>query len=209
MVADDDPAHADASPPAADGPPVDGRTARAVATRERVLEAAQEQFLESHYEDVTLDAIADQAGVTRQTVHNAFGSKGDLLAEAARSLLVPRHRLAGPAHRPALVTTLVEEYEQVGDTLVRLLAVEDRVPAVAALLVDARAEHHEFLASILADVLPPPGPDRTRFLGAVHAALDVQVWKLLRRDLGFSVGDTEAVLGRFLSAALDAAHTDG
>ncbi len=181
---------------------MEARAAKAAATRQRILQAAQARFLASHYEDVTLNAVATDAGVTRQTVLNVFDSKEHLFVEAARSLPVPRDRLRGPADRPRVVATLLEEHELVGDAVIRLLAVEDRIPAVGALMEENRAKHHRFLATVFADVLPSRGRARQRMLGEIHAALDVYVWKLLRRDLAFSVAETQAVFERFLAAAL-------
>jgi len=53
-------------------------TSRAAAmevTRERVLEAAADSFTAQWYDDVTMRAIADAAGVALQTVVNHFGTK--------------------------------------------------------------------------------------------------------------------------------------
>ena len=59
------------------------RAAAAAATRERILEVATEHFLARYYDDVTLAAIAKEAGVSQQTVINHFASKEGLLEAAA------------------------------------------------------------------------------------------------------------------------------
>ena len=58
------------------------RAAAAEATRERILTAAAEAFLEGWYDDVTIAAIAARAGVSGQTVINHFGSKEELATTA-------------------------------------------------------------------------------------------------------------------------------
>ena len=63
------------------------RAAAAEATRERILSAAADVFLEGWYDDVTIAAIAKRAGVSGQTVINHFGSK-----EAARDRRVRAHQ---------------------------------------------------------------------------------------------------------------------
>lgn len=62
------------------------RAAAAAATRERILDVATEQFLERYYDEVTLAAIAKQAGVSQQTVINHFKSKEGLLEVAVERL---------------------------------------------------------------------------------------------------------------------------
>ena len=58
------------------------RAAAAEATRERILEAAADAFLEHWYDDVTIASVAKRAGVSGQTVINHFGGKEPLAAAA-------------------------------------------------------------------------------------------------------------------------------
>lgn len=57
------------------------RTAQAIETRRRIRAAAEELFLADGYVATSMDAIAKAAGVSRQTVFTAFGSKAGLLSE--------------------------------------------------------------------------------------------------------------------------------
>ena len=56
------------------------------ATRQRIIEAALKLALEQAYEDITLIAIAEAAGVSHQTVLNHFESKEKVAAAAAELL---------------------------------------------------------------------------------------------------------------------------
>ena len=58
------------------------RAKAAAATRERLLAAAWQHFATHPYEDVRLQEIAAEAGVTAQTLHPQFGSKDQLLTAA-------------------------------------------------------------------------------------------------------------------------------
>jgi TetR/AcrR family transcriptional repressor of mexJK operon len=49
------------------------------------LSAARRVFLELGFVSATMDAIADMAGVSKQTVYNHFGSKEELFASMVRS----------------------------------------------------------------------------------------------------------------------------
>ena len=59
-----------------------GRSARARATRRRIVDAAHELFTGNGYIATTLEQIAQHAGVAVQTVYFHFGNKATLLKEA-------------------------------------------------------------------------------------------------------------------------------
>ncbi|MBO2463571.1 TetR/AcrR family transcriptional regulator [Actinomadura violacea] len=57
---------------------------RRSASDEKILAAAKELFLADRYDGVTLERIAERAGVSRQTVYNRFGSKETVFREMVR-----------------------------------------------------------------------------------------------------------------------------
>lgn len=59
------------------------------ATRERVLEAARDLFNDTGYEETTIRAIAERAGVSVGSVFTTFASKGEILSEVMMSRLEP------------------------------------------------------------------------------------------------------------------------
>lgn len=56
------------------------RRPRSQAKRERILEAARAVLLGQGYQAASMDAIAEQAGVSKATVYGHFGRKEDLFA---------------------------------------------------------------------------------------------------------------------------------
>jgi AcrR family transcriptional regulator len=58
------------------------RQRNARLTRNRLLEAARQQFLQQGYQGTSLRSIAAQAGVDVMLIHRYFGSKRDLFTEA-------------------------------------------------------------------------------------------------------------------------------
>lgn len=58
------------------------RTARGADTREAILFAGKDVFLEEGYEGASMDRIAERAGVTKRTVYAHFASKHVLFSEA-------------------------------------------------------------------------------------------------------------------------------
>jgi AcrR family transcriptional regulator len=164
------------------------RAAAAAATRERILDVATEHFLARYYDDVTLAAIAKQAGVTQQTVINHFTSKEGLLQDAADRLDPERFRRANAADP---VANVVDDYEPAGDAVIRMLALEERVPALAPFLARGRAGHRAWVAEAFAGQLPDTaGPAYEQALNLHVLATDITTWKLLRRDMGLSRAQT-------------------
>jgi AcrR family transcriptional regulator len=58
-----------------------GRRARALRTRTAVLDSAARQFLEDGYGRTTIASIAQEAGVSVETIYKSFGSKPRLVRE--------------------------------------------------------------------------------------------------------------------------------
>ena len=183
-------------------------TARADAaqlTHARVIAAARERFLRAPYDDVTLAGVAADAGVSTQTVLNRFGTKERLFLAFAAEFFPEIDALRATARRGdvcSVVRVLVRQYELMGDLNVRVLALEDRLPALAEVSRAGRENHRAWLEDTFAAQLPArPGPRRTT-VNSLYAATDVYLWKLLRRDLQVSLAETTRVMQRLVEGAL-------
>ncbi|WP_433224732.1 TetR/AcrR family transcriptional regulator [Microtetraspora malaysiensis] len=178
------------------------RAAAMEATRVRILEAAVALWARRWYDDVTLQHIADEAGVSVQTIVNHFDSK-DGLADAIADRLASQTEVARQAPAgdvPAIVAVLFEDYEGHGDANVLWIAQVDRVPAIARAAAHARGQHRAWLERVFADRLPARGPAREHALTLHYAATDVYLWKLWRRDLGLSREDAERAMCDLLTS---------
>jgi AcrR family transcriptional regulator len=179
------------------------RADAAQATAARLLDAAVRRFTDQPYEDVSLEEIAQDAGVTKRTLLRRFRSKDALFVagmdRAAREMM--RSRDAAPVGDVAgAVTNLVDHYERWGENRLRLLAQEDRIPVVAENVRGGRRYHWSWVEQKFAPLLGGlEGAARTRRIAALVAITDVYTWKLLRRDLGLSRADTEQLLVELLS----------
>lgn len=58
---------------------MDGRTARSRRTRRRIVEAATRRFTEQGFIGATIEDVADNAGVSVQSIYYSFGTKLRLL----------------------------------------------------------------------------------------------------------------------------------
>jgi AcrR family transcriptional regulator len=77
------------------------RAEQALETRRRIRAAADELFLQRGYTDVSMDDIAKAAGVARQTVFSAFGSKAKVLKDVLDVRLAGDDAPLSLAERPA------------------------------------------------------------------------------------------------------------
>lgn len=172
------------------------------STRERILRAAYDQWLERPYDQVSVQSVAEAAGVSRQTVVRQFGTK-DELALAVVDWQKPREdgfRAVTPGDIESAVERLVDRYETMGDANVRILELEGRVPAIDYLLEISRAGHREWIERTL---VPDSASDSLdELVLALYAATDVTVWKLLRRDLGQSRAVAQATILRLVRGIL-------
>ena len=180
------------------------RAERAAATRQRIVDAAQALFVDRSSE-FTLDRVAASSGVSVQTVLRLFGSKEALILAAIgtfRQSAEPRY--VGPTGSiGAVVERLFDDYEDIGDRVIRMLAEEFRIAGFAEIAAIGRARHREWVTAAFGQQLARDrGRRRTVVLTALLAATDVYVWQLLRRDLGLDRKTSESIVERLVSGAL-------
>ncbi|WP_164873338.1 TetR/AcrR family transcriptional regulator [Rhodococcus xishaensis] len=94
-----------------------GRRPGPTATRDRILEAARNQFADKGFEHTTVRSIAAAAGVDSALVHHYFGTKQRLLVEAIAvpwdpvSLLGPLAAVPVDALGEALARTVIGAWD--------------------------------------------------------------------------------------------------
>ena len=174
------------------------RAEAAAETGRRILEAVIELHRERFFDQVSLEDVAERAGVTVQTVIRRFGSKEGLIEAAAEEgkRQVMRQRNQAPiGDIEGAVKNLMDHYEEWGDSALRLLAQEERVAAFRAVTDAGRALHYEWVERTFAPLLAErAGTARRRLLAELIAICDVYFWKILRRDLGLSREQTELAI---------------
>jgi AcrR family transcriptional regulator len=174
------------------------RAEAAAETGRRILEAVIELHRERFFDQISLEDVAERAGVTVQTVIRRFGNKERLIEAAAEegTRQVIRQRDQAPVGDvKGAVENLVDHYEEWGDSALRLLAQEERVAAFRSITDAARALHYEWVERTFAPLLAKrTGTARRRLLAELVAICDVYFWKLLRRDLGLSRDQTEIAI---------------
>lgn len=173
---------------------------------ERILAAAYDRFLSAYYDEVTLEQIAADAGVTVQTVIRRFGSKEGIvrsLTEVVAARVVTQRDAAPVGDLRGAIANLVGHYEHEGDLALHLLRQEQRVPAFGEVTAQGKRIHADWCARVFAPWLSDlKGTDRRRRSAQVVAICDVYNWHLLRRQQGLSRRQTELALVELLEGVL-------
>jgi AcrR family transcriptional regulator len=173
-------------------------------TRGRIIAAATRLFGERPFDLVSFAEVARESGIGIATVVRQFETKERLFAAAVTAA---RNDLElGTANTPAgdpaaAVHTAVANYERYGDAIVGLIAQEQRVPQIGAVIQHGRNEHRAWVSRVFATVLGRRrGRQRLVRFAQLMAATDVVMWKLLRRDLRLSRRETQHAMLEMVEA---------
>jgi AcrR family transcriptional regulator len=180
------------------------RAEAAAATGGRILGSAWGRFSNGAYEQVRIADIAADAGVSEQTVYSRFGSKDQLFVAAWAWAIGPegeRRDRAPVGDVSEAVRLLYDSYEAQGDASLRLLAEEDRIPAVRRMTDSGRAWHRAWVERTFAPLVAGSrGRARERRLVALVVATDILVWKLLRREMGLDRVTAERIVVEMITS---------
>ena len=172
------------------------RADAAEKTAERVMDAAISLWRTRPFDDISLQEIADRAGVSLSTVMRRFGSKEGLTEAVLRS-----DRVGTQASRDAVqdgdvagaVRMIVTDYELNGDAVIRMLALEERMDVLRVVVAAGRAAHERWVERVFGPLLAA-APRRHLQVLQLVAATDVYTWKLLRRDRHLPPDEVRAVM---------------
>jgi AcrR family transcriptional regulator len=182
------------------------RERKKAATRQALYEAAVRLALAHGLENTTVEAIADEAGVSRRTFSNYFAGKEEALlySELQRVQALMEMVRARPADEPAwtALTRAAEEfYQRMGELdpehLSQWRLVRTQPSLVAAQVQTFAGLELQLAAEVGARLAGPPDPLRARltaaaFLAALRVALHVwldqpaggsSLWNLVQRAL--------------------------
>jgi AcrR family transcriptional regulator len=184
------------------------RAKSAEETRRRILGAAFDLQSRRLASEIGLDAVAEEAGVSVQTILRHFGSRAGLfdatVVFANEEIAEERRTPVGDV--PAALKVLVDHYEKRGDMALMMLAQETTYDHVRHLSDAGKDMHRSWVAEVFAPHLDAlPSPVREELLDLLVVATDVYTWKLLRRDRGHSRTQTEHRINALVSALLAAA----
>ncbi|MGQ0831308.1 MAG: TetR/AcrR family transcriptional regulator [Microthrixaceae bacterium] len=180
------------------------RQEQANLTRSRLLDAAWARFSREPYESVRLADVAADAGVSVQTLHTSFGTKEDLFTAAMQRWMEAQGSARVVARSDdiaAIVRVLHANYEDEGETGLRIMAQEDRIPAVKMYIDVGREWQRQWVANAFdAHLTAAPPKARADLHDQLVVACDILTWKLLRLDVGHSVVATRRIVAGMIEA---------
>jgi AcrR family transcriptional regulator len=154
-----------------------GRTAR---TRTAVLEATVEELIESGYAGLSMEAVANRAGVHKATVYRRWGTLDGLLIDALvlfadQSVAMPdTGGIDGDLHELAR-SALAVLADRAGQALIRAMVSAGHHSQVAQVVRAFWAEHATMVAEIVARAVRrgelPPGTEPADVSRAIGAPL--------------------------------------
>ncbi len=166
----------------ADEPRQDGRTARRLANRNKILDAALE--LVAAGTDVSVESIADRAKISVRSVYNHFPTERELIAgmyergtEHVRPLLaqLPPSTLPFDERVREWVRVWARIQEDIAPIRWRALIAEDEHPELQPELADLRRAHlHELTTRF-------PEIEGRHRLAAARTITDSLAWRSLRK----------------------------
>lgn len=179
------------------------RAEAAEATRRRILDATVTLAGRMLLAEISLEAVAAEAGVSVQTVLRRFGSREGLFAAAHEhgTTLVTTERETPVGDVDAAVRVVIDHYELRGDAVLMLLAQERTDEAVRQITESGRQLHRRWVEHVFAPYLGV-AEERTSLVDLLVVATDLYTWKLLRRDRGLSPTTTHTLMTRLVRAVL-------
>jgi AcrR family transcriptional regulator len=181
------------------------RAQSASATGERILDAFMARLREGWFEEIRLDDVAADSGVTVQTIIRRFGGKEGLLDGCYQRLpadMVEARKLP-VGDVPAAIEAIIREYALHGDFVMRMLAQEDRYASIRVITDHGRADHRLWVGQVFAPWLSRlEAEERDNAHDRLVIALDVYVWKLVRVDMKRPVAALRETMLALCAAAL-------
>ncbi len=198
------------------------RRERARATRLRVLEAARALFVERGYVATTIDAIAERADVSPETVYSRFGNKRTILSDLVdvsiagddvaapvleREWVREMRDQPDPHHRLRMLAgggSSILERRAAVDEVVSGAAAAD--PDIAALRRAGKTQRHAGQRELLRMVVGAgglrEGLDLETAADILYAIGSPETYQLLVTDRGWSPARFEAWYGETLDRLL-------
>ena len=173
----------------------------------RVLEAAERLIKQGEFHSATVEALAEEAGISRATVFNRFGSKlGVLEALVARCFTGPQMRAINAALEledpVAALEAMIEPscalWEARGFIVEQLYAIVVLEPGAAALIDEIEADQRSGLQALTRRLARAgrlrPGLGQARATATLHMLTSLESFLRLRRAYGLSLRQTRGTI---------------
>jgi AcrR family transcriptional regulator len=184
------------------------RQQQSEATAVRLLDSAWQRFSTLPYESVRLSDVAADAEVSVQTLHIRFGTKEELFTAAFRRWMAAqgqRRVNAVVGDLDDIVRVLYDNYDDQAEVGLRMIAQEDRIPAIRADLDFGRRWQRAWVGHVFEPHLAAARPAaRADLHEALIVTCDIYTWRLLRLDIGHATVDARRIVVGMLAALVAA-----
>jgi len=174
-------------------------------TKERIIAATEMLLANGSLTDLTLQAIADNTGVTVQTVLRHMGSREGCLAAVAKVVLERVESQRGhtePGDLDAAISSVLDHYEAESSLVLNLMEQAGTGDAFAMKAIESgRIYHRNWVKRCFGPLISEL---KSEITDALVAATDIYTWKLLRHDIGRSKKAARAVMNRLVRGILEA-----
>lgn len=174
---------------------------------DRVLDAAERLIRQGRFHSATVEALAEEAGISRATVFNRFGSKlGVLEALVERCFDGPEMRAIERALERedpvAALEAMIEPscaiWEARGFIVEQLYAIVVLEPGAAALIDAIEADQRSGLQALVRRLARAgrlrPGLGEARAVATLHTVTSLETFLRLRRAYGLSLRQTRETI---------------
>jgi AcrR family transcriptional regulator len=187
------------------------RARAAQANTQRIMQAALELFVERPFDQITLGAVAERAGVGLQTVIRRVQTKDGLVRASGAwvAAQIMQSRGAPPAGEDPRVVAqaIARQYERWGALTDRTLRQEDASPALGEMAEHGRANHRAWIEATFAQYLDPlPDGERHALRARLVGVTGIELWQVLRRVEGLSVDQATRSVAELIAACVSTAH---
>jgi hypothetical protein len=136
-----------------------------------------------------------------------FGSKAGVVqaaGEALRQRIISQRSQAPVGDIAGAVANLMEHYEATGDLTIRTLAQEQRHEVLRAFAEQGRTVHRAWVETTFGPFLDErSAAERDDLLTKLIVVTDISAWKLLRRDIGLGLEQTERAIMDLVIAVIE------
>ena len=176
-------------------------------TKIKIIKAFGNLWSRHSIKDITLDMVAKEAGVTTKTILRKFKSKDGMTNESLFYLAAEikgERTLATVGDIDEILKALLSNYEKMGEAAIRTINLESELEIARQIGAKGRALHRDWCIQMFSPYLPnEQSADYEIQLTSFIAATEIYLWKLMRKDLKLSKGQTFSIFKNLVEGLIN------
>lgn len=176
-------------------------------TKMEIIKAFGNLWSRHSIKDITLEMVAKEAGVTTKTILRKFESKGGLTKESLSYLaaeIESERTLTKVGNVDQILKALLSNYEKMGEAAIRTINLESELEIARQIGAKGRDLHREWCIRMFAPYLPQKQSVNYEIqLTSLIVATEIYLWKLMRKDLKLSKGETFSIFKNLVEGIIN------